>query len=252
MPFVVATLFMPAMYLFTFLLHKLPNPSPEDLQIKSPRSPMTKYQRKNLIREYKWLLFLPILAYMMLTVLRDFCEDFAIELWNETHQNKNLFLFTQTSTLSGIIVMCLIGLIFLIKDNFKAFRIIHFFIILGFLVTVFSTFLYQLNILSSVSWMIMSTTGLYMGYVASNTIFYERFIASFKLVGNVGFVMYMADAFGYLATVLVLIGNDYFKLTNSWVHFFSTLFYSSGIIGVILMAISIFRFSRKYQKFSHA
>jgi sugar phosphate permease len=69
-------------------------------------------------------------------------------------------------------------------------------------------------------------------------------LASFKIAGNVGFVMYIADAFGYMATVLVLIVNDYFKLTLNWVNFFINAFYICGVLGIILLLISWLGFSK--------
>lgn len=91
MPFIVASCFMPIMILFTILLNKLPSPNVSDQQERTPRKPMTNSDRRTIINSYGALLIPPVLGYMLLTILRDFCEDFAVELWSEANKNQNVF-----------------------------------------------------------------------------------------------------------------------------------------------------------------
>ncbi|MGL6067833.1 MAG: DUF5690 family protein, partial [Sediminibacterium sp.] len=56
---------------------------------------------------------------------------------------------------------------------------------------------------------------------------------------NVGFVMYIADAFGYLGTVAVLLIKEFFSIKYSWVTFFSGLFYTACVVGTLLIAVSL-------------
>ncbi|MDP1973659.1 MAG: DUF5690 family protein, partial [Sediminibacterium sp.] len=51
--------------------------------------------------------------------------------------------------------------------------------------------------------------------------------------------MYIADAFGYLGTVLVLLIKEFVSFQFSWVVFFSFLFTVSAIIGIILVFITL-------------
>jgi MFS family permease len=252
MPFITASLFLLPLLFFTYLLSKVPAPSIEDQKERSPRFPMNNKQRGDFIRKYGVLMIAPVMTYMLLTALRDFCEDFALELWIETNQASTIFLFTQTSTIAGFIVMGFVGLLFLIRNNFKAFQTIHIFVVLGFILCVVSTYLFQLNLLSPVSWMICATTGLYMGYVSCNSIYYERMIASFQIQGNVGFVMYIADAFGYLGTVLVLLLKEYLDWKVNWVSFFTIAFYISSLLGIIFILSSLWGFNRKHQLIKYA
>ncbi len=46
--------------------------------------------------------------------------------------------------------------------------------------------------------MILIGTGLYISYVPFNALYFERMIATYKVQSNVGFIMYISDAFGYL------------------------------------------------------
>jgi hypothetical protein len=94
--------------------------------------------------------------------------------------------------------------------------------------------------------MICVGTGLYLSYVPFNALYFERMIASYKIKGNVAFIMYIADAFGYLGSVMVLFIKQFFGLKLSWTNFFiNAVFIISafGIAGTILAAMY---FRKKY------
>jgi hypothetical protein len=88
--------------------------------------------------------------------------------------------------------------------------------------------------------MIVTGFGLYMGYVPFNCVLFERLIAAFRIPGTVGFVMYLADAFGYLGSVGVLLYREFVQPDLSWLDFFMTAGFVTGIGGSILICISIF------------
>jgi hypothetical protein len=84
-----------------------------------------------------------------------------------------------------------------------------------------------------------------MSYVPFNCIFFERMIATYKVAGNVGFVMYIADAFGYLGSLLILFLKEYSGLHISWMHFFIKTTIICSAAGIVLVAGGMFYFSRK-------
>ena len=73
-------------------------------------------------------------------------------------------------------------------------------------------------------------------------------IATFKVQGNVGFVMYIADAFGYLGTILVLLIKEFITIKYSWVHFFTILFYMASFVGMVLIVIGYVAAIRLHKK----
>jgi hypothetical protein len=94
--------------------------------------------------------------------------------------------------------------------------------------------------------------GLYTAYIPFNCIFFERLIASFKYPGNVGFLIYVADSFGYLASVLVLFVKEFTRLHLKWSGFYShgvAIFSVFGVSGTIL---SLLYFSNKFKKLNPA
>jgi hypothetical protein len=70
-------------------------------------------------------------------------------------------------------------------------------------------------------------------------------IAAFRQSGNVGFLMYVADSFGYLASVSVILVKTFFTTRLSW-----TIVYSNGviffsIIGIVATFIALGYFQKK-------
>jgi hypothetical protein len=89
MPFVAGAVFVGPLLLSTWLLNQTPPPTPEDIAQRTIRLPMGKEQRRNFLRIFGVALVPVIIAYVMLTILRDFTEDFANELWTETGFSNN-------------------------------------------------------------------------------------------------------------------------------------------------------------------
>src|SRR5450631_1277773 len=90
--------------------------------------------------------------------------------------------------------------------------------------------------------------GLYMTYIPFNCIFFERLIATFKYPGNVGFLIYVADAFGYLGSVAVLFTKEIFKVNIKWSGFYSHGVVALSILGIAGTILSLSYFSHKFQK----
>ena len=93
----------------------------------------------------------------------------------------------------------------------------------------------------------MSATafGLYLGYVPYNSIYFERMIAAFRIVGNVGFVMYLADAMGYFGSVSVLLYKQFGTGNISWLSYFTSALTIVATFGMITVSLSLLFFTRK-------
>ena len=251
MPFVAGAVFIGPLLLSTWLLNQTPPPSPEDIALRTIRLPMGKEQRRNFLKIFGLALIPIITAYAMLTVLRDFTEDFANELWSETGFRNNADVFAGTSTIVSLIVLAVIGGFFLIKNNFRAFQLNNVIIIGGFLLAAGATVAFHLHLISSVAWIITASAGLYLGYVPYNCFYFERMLAAYKIPGNVGFLIYIADAFGYLGTVVVLLVKEFVHIRYTWVDFFTGMFYVSAALGVMFVLWSSVLFTKIYRKQNH-
>jgi MFS family permease len=248
MPFFAGALFIIPAIIAVTLLNQSPPPTETDIEFKTARKPMVKAERRNFLKQFGFILIPVCLAYVLLTVMRDFCEDFSNELWIETGHINDVSIFTQTGTYISLIVLFVVGSFFLIKNNYKAHQLNYLLITVGFACCIISTILFQLQIINSFYWFLVATTGMYLGYVSYNCIFFERMIATFKVNGTVGFVMYIADAVGYLGALSILVIKEMVSLHYSWIHFFTYLFYAAAFIGIILIIWASFLSKSKYSK----
>lgn len=248
MPFVTGALFFIPLLVFTWLLNHIPPPTQEDIAMRSIRKPMTREERRHFIN-----LFLPgivviVSTYVLLTILRDFRDNFSNELYAESGYENNASIFTLTETPVSLIVLVCMSLLILIKDNVKAFLINHFIIIIGYMVALAATLLFTYKLINPVWWMIFVGTGLYISYVPFNALYFERMIATYKVQSNVGFIMYVSDAFGYLGSVLILFVKEFSGVQLSWTDFFIRAIFIITAVGIAGTLIAAIYFRQKYKK----
>jgi len=248
MPFFAGAVFVGPLLISTWLLNQTPPPTAEDIAQRTIRRPMEKEERVAFLRRFGFALIPVIIAYVMLTILRDFTEDFANELWTETGYQNNADVFARTSTIVSLIVLAVIGGFFIIKNNYKAFQLNNIIIIGGFALAAATTIAYHLHLISPVIWIIGASAGLYFGYVPYNCFYFERMLAAYRVPGNVGFLIYIADAFGYLGTVVVLLVKEFVKIKYTWVDFFTGMFYLSAAAGILLVLWGSVLYAKIYKK----
>ncbi|HSZ84474.1 MAG TPA: DUF5690 family protein [Puia sp.] len=247
-PFVTGLAFALPLILFVYLLEKIPPPSEEDVALRSNRVPMTKEKRKEFVRMFFFGLVTVVIIYVFSTIFRDIRDNYMADMLKEMGYNNDPSLFTKTETPTTLIILLIIGSMVLIRNNFKALMYSHYFILLGFVISGVSSFLFIQNQLSPIWWMTLVGLGLYMTYIPFNCIFFERLIATFKFPGNVGFLIYVADAFGYLGSVGVLITKEILHVKLRWTSFYSYGVAILSIVGVAGTIVSLVYFSTKYKK----
>lgn len=244
MPFLTGLVFLPALFLFVFALEVIPPPSEEDQALRTKRVPMDAKQRKAFITTFLPGIILTIIIYVLLTCIRDMRDNFEVEIWNGLGIHNN-HIYTQIDTLISVVVLVLMGLLILIKDNLKAFTVIHIMVIGGCLLIGSSTFLFDQGYIGPVSWMALLGMGLYMAYIPYNAIFFERMIANFHFKGNIGFIMYVADSIGYVGSFSVLMMYEFGETNISWMHFFKQCLFIVPVVGGVCGVLSLIYFRRK-------
>jgi len=145
-------------------------------------------------------------------------------------------------------LLIMMGSMILIKNNLKAFKITHYIIITGFLITGITSLLYIGHLISPFWWLALVGLGLYTTYIPFNCIFFERLIATFKYPGTVGFLIYVADSFGYLGSVAVLFTKEFLRLKINWSSFYSHGVVILSVLGIAGAILSLLYFSSKFRK----
>ena len=249
MPFVTGALFIPFLILAVFFLDHTPPPNEGDVTLKTQRKSMNKSERKAFFQQFSFGIVLLILVYMALTAFRDIRDNFVVEIWKELKVGLAPELLTQTEIPITLLLLLMMGLLVLVKNNFKALFLYHLIIIAGLLLAVISTFLLQNGTITPFYWTVATGTGIYMAYIPFNCLLFDRLLAAFKYIGNVGFLMYLVDSFGYLGSCGILI----FKQFGDWEAMSWFTFYSEGLILVmtlcaLVMLVNGFYFYKKLKQ----
>jgi Family of unknown function (DUF5690) len=247
-PFVTGLVFSLPLVLFVFLLERIPPPSEEDRMVRSNREPMPKAKRNEFVRIFLPGLIAAIGVYVFSTLFRDLRDNFMADMWKETGYANQPALFTKTETPITVILLALMGSMILVRNNLKALVYTHYIIIIGFIITAVTSFLFIQGMISAFWWLTLVGLGLYTTYIPFNCIFFERLIATFKYPGNVGFLIYVADSFGYLGSVGVLITKEVVRVKLQWTHFYSHGVLVLSFFGVAGTVLSLVYFTGKYRK----
>jgi MFS family permease len=251
LPFVAGFVFLLPLLLFLWLLEKIPPPSESDRLLRTERKPMLKAERKAYVRRFFPGIVTLLIIYVFLTVFRDIRDNFAADMWAEMGFANQPEKFVQTEIPTTIIVLALISAMVYIRNNLNALMISHLIIGVGFLLAGIATLFFMQGMLSPFYWMMLVGLGLYMGYIPFNCVLFERMIATFRYAGNVGFLIYLADSFGYLGSVAVILTKSVLNFEISWTRFYSIGVMLLSIAGVVGSLVSAWYFHSRYQNKMH-
>lgn len=250
MPFVSACIFLLPLLIFLWLLNQLPPPDALDEELRTKRQPMNFAERKKFLLAFAPGLILLILTYTLLTAFRDFRDNYSADVWKILGYGNSPEIFTKTETPITLTILIIMGSIMFIRSNRNAFLINQAIVLCGMLLVGVATFLFDTGVISATPWMIMLGMGLYLGYVPFNSILFDRMIATFKYVSTVGFLIYLADAFGYLGSVGVLLYKELGQSSLSWLDFFIHAGYIMSVAGSILVIAAMIYFHFRHRQWS--
>jgi MFS family permease len=243
MPFFIGALFLVPIIVSSWMLEKIPPPSRLDQHLRVKRTPMNKKKRRKIFRQFGFgLTFLLILNGTM-TILRDIKDNFMVEIWSELSIHSDFSVFAQIETITSVVVLLLLMILVFVQNSRYALVLLNGIILLSLILVIGATFFYQQRGLSGFTWMVLHGIGLYTAYIAFQSVYFERLIAALKIQGNVGYLIYMADFVGYLASTIILIGKEVQLFSQEWSIFFIQLTYWVAIVGVLSTILSMLYFN---------
>ena len=166
-------------------------------------------------------------------MVRDVRDHFAGEVWAELGWGQKASILTTAEIPIALLVLAGVGALSWVKDNLRALWFYHLAMLAGAMLMWGATILFQQGCLSAVYWMVLSGVGIIFPYILFNGAIFDRLMATFQEKGNVGFLMYIADATGYLGSVAVLLWRNFGVKELSWVRFFEQL----CLYGAVLLAV---------------
>lgn len=244
MPFWTALIFFPLLLISIYALSNAPKPTEIDEKERSVRLPMNTVTRLIFLKKYGFGLISLIIVYVLMTILRDIRDNFGVEIWREMGV-VDASIFTKTESLIGLVICILTALMYFVKNHKTAFMLNLLMIFGGCFLILFSTVFFQNHRINSFGWTVFMGIGIYMAYVPYNGMLFDRLLAVLKEKANVGFLFYLADFSGYLATVILLIYQNLGTKKTSWLAFLTDLSMILPIICIISITISFFYFNRK-------
>jgi hypothetical protein len=208
---------------------------------------MTARQRKEFVQIFLPGLIACIGIYVFATVFRDIRDNFMADMLKENGYGMQPALFTKTEVPVTLILLILMASMILVKNNFKALVYTHYIIMTGFIITALTSILFIQGSVNAIWWLTFTGLGLYTVYIPFNCIFFERMIASFRVAGNVGFLIYVADSFGYLRSVKVLITKEVLKIRLQWTGFYAHGVIILSVFGLAGAIYSLIYFTAKHR-----
>lgn len=204
MPALIGAVALPILALLGYLMNRLPEPTSEDVASKTKRETLNGKQRWQLFRNYLPFLTLIFVANIVLVILRDIKEDFLVNIVDVT-QHSN-WMFAQVDSVVTVLILILLGAMVFVRNNLKALSVLLGLIILGMVVMSVVSFGYKEFQLSTVTWLFIQSLCLYIAFLTFQTIFFDRFIACFKIRGLV--FIYFIENFGKYNKCIYLVKHN--------------------------------------------
>jgi hypothetical protein len=245
MPAAAGALFFPLLFVSVWVLGQLPPPNAQDEADRVRRAPMTRQERTDFLKAYAPGLVLLVLSYILLTAFRDFRDNFAAEIWTGLGYGGEAGIFSASEFPVAIIALGAMAAVIVVRDNLRALMVIHALVGAGFLLLGVATLAYQARIISPVAWMILAGAGLYTAYTPFNAVLFDRLVAFSGRVATAGFLIYVADASGYLGSVALLLWRNFGEVSLNWVQFFILSAYATSLVGVVTTALAAIYFWRR-------
>ncbi len=245
MPAITGAMFAPLLLACLYGLSVLPPPNPQDVAERVERTPMDRAARMGLLRRYAAGLVSLIILYIMLTALRDFRDNFSAEIWQEAGLGAQADIFAWTEVPVSFVVLAALAALMIFRSNRKA--LIANFALMGFgmVLSGGASLAFWAHAIGAVPWMVMLGTGLYLGYTPFNGILFDRLVASGGRPGNAGFLIYVADSFGYGGTIVLLLTRNLLGLHLDWSHFLVEVSLVASGAGLFLLAFAWVYFDRR-------
>lgn len=205
MPAAAGAIFIAPILLGVWMLTKIPQPDPADIAARAERTSLNKQERRALLYRYATGIFLIGLMYLILTIVRSIRADFAPEIWKGLGSLTPPAIFSQSESIVALGVLVIFGATVFIRNNARAFHTSMGICAAGGLLLIIALIGHQTQSIGGFALMTLTGLGMYLPYVAMNTSVFERMLAMTRERGNMGFLMYVVDAIGYLGYVGVIV-----------------------------------------------
>lgn len=249
MPAVIGGCALPVLVFMGYMLKRLPRPTAEDIALRNERVTLDGKGRKALFLKYAPILTLLFFGNFMLLVLRDIKEDFLVNILDMSGQSS--WMFARVDTIVTLVILGIFALFIFFRSNIKAIMGLMALVLAGCLTLTYVSFNYNTLDLQPVTWLFIISLSLYIAYLTFQTIFFDRFIACFRIKGNVGFFIAMIDFIGYIGTVTLLFTKESLNIETDWFALFNHMACFVGATCTVLFLVAAVLIYKRYMHGKH-
>lgn len=246
MPALVGALAFPLLCLMGWMMTKFPAPSAADIAARTRRVTLDGRQRWQLFVRFMPLLIMLFGANLLLTVQRDIKEDFIVCIIDVSQVSS--WAFAYIDSIATVVLLGAFALLSAVGNHLRALCLLLIFSTIGMGTIAFLGAEAEALDIPTTAWLFMQTFCIDIAYLSFQTIFFERFIACFKVKGNVGFFIITIDFVGYLGTLALLLFKEFMAPHVDWTSFYNGMSVYVGIICCIAFAGSIIYIINKVYK----
>ncbi|MBU6324445.1 MAG: hypothetical protein KJS92_03070 [Bacteroidetes bacterium] len=221
------------------LINRTSDPDELDIQHRKLRLHADQATRKSIFKDLGFPLVLWIIAYFMLTLIRDLRDNFSAEILKEQGINDpGIFLSLEAP--ASLILVFLVSLTGIINRHDNAIRVINYLSMTGLLLLLVSTLSFLNGGMYATTWLFMVGLGCYVGYILLNISLFDRVISISGYNANAGFLLYIADAWGYLGSVGITVSRYLLPGPDSWTQWLGYITMASSIVGLMAFIMASF------------
>ncbi len=245
MPLVAGALFVAPLLVFVAMLQAIPMPTAAEVADRTERVPLGAAERRRWFRRHGYGLVAIVAAYVLVTILRSLRADFAPEIWAGLGAPAAPGVFTSSELFVALGVLAGNACLVWVRDHRRAFFLGLLLAIGGVALLPLALFSQQRGWLGTFPFMVWVGLGLYLPYVAVHTTIFERLIAMTRERGNLGYLMYLADAFGYLGYLAVLVFKNWGTGRVNAAGLFLTAGWAAGLASLVALTAAFIFFARR-------
>ena len=251
MPALIGALAFPLLCFMGWMMTKFPAPTTADIAARTKRVTLDGRQRMQLFVRFMPLLVMLFGANLLLTVQRDIKEDFIVCIVDVSKVSS--WAFAYLDAIATIVLLGAFALLSAVGNHLRALCLILIFSSIGMGTIAFLGASGEAAGTPLTAWLFLQTFCIDIAYLSFQTIFFERFIACFKVRGNVGFFIITIDFVGYLGTLMLLLYKEFAASHVDWTSFYNTMSVYVGVACCLAFAGSIvYIIKTKYGKTAEA
>lgn len=237
MPALIGAFAFPLLCFMGWLMTKFPAPTAADIASRTKRVTLNGQQRWQLFVRFMPLLVMLFGANLLLTVQRDIKEDFIVCIIDVSTVSS--WAFAYLDSVATLVLLAAFALLSAVGNHLRALCLILIMSAIGMGVIAFLGAESAAIGLPTTAWLFLQTLCIDIAYLSFQTIFFERFIACFKVKGNVGFFIITIDFVGYLGTLALLLFKEFRAPHIDWTSFYNSMSVYIGVTCCIAFICSI-------------